>query len=234
MYGPDTLQGRMFDRVGASDVRGPALLKGYRLSFNKPNMKNKREGFANVREEDDSKVFGVVFELSQSQIDILDGFFGGYEQRKVRPDVINKTPSENEDAEPTLELTPVTAVTWIARRTGRNLRPSHLNFRSTIEGLEQNEAPNVFTEELKEFEPLPSETVELMVKFKRGIPEEDARTMMSAAGGKIRRKMRTDHADEIQLLVQFPRSRADELEDQFKQLPQITLVERNSDDYHLL
>src|SRR5262245_39103470 len=43
-YGPDTLQARMFDRVGPSDFLGTAVLEGFQLVFDKPNMKDKNEG----------------------------------------------------------------------------------------------------------------------------------------------------------------------------------------------
>ena len=37
-YGPETLQGRMYDRVGASSCLGGALLHDYELVFDKPYL----------------------------------------------------------------------------------------------------------------------------------------------------------------------------------------------------
>lgn len=238
MYGPDTLQGRMFDRVGPSDVRGPALLADHALAFDKPNMKDKKEGLPNLDEKDGAQAFGVVFDISSKQLEILDGFFGGYEQRRVRPAVLaapGLDEAENEVA-PLDETagTPVTALAWVARRTGRGLRPSAQNYEATLEGLEQNAAPPRFMEALKELDPLPSNTVELMVKFERGFSEEDARTLMNAAGGAIRRRMRTDHEDEVMLLVRLPRDRVDVIESDLGQHPKVTLVERNEGGYGIL
>ncbi len=233
MYGPDTLQGRMFDRVGASNVRGPALLSGYQLIFDKPNMKNKREGLPNIHEQDGKDVFGLIFDLSDRQLEILDGFFGGYEQQRIRAQLLPPA-IDSEEVTPSDASTSVTALTWVARRTGRNLQPSYANMVATHQGLEQNLAPEEFVSSLKEFEPLPSEIIEIMVRFIRGMSEEDARTIMLAAGSTIRRRMRTDHKDEVQLLVQLPRAKADQIIIQLEAMPQVTLVEKNSGGFGIL
>ncbi|MEL6183092.1 MAG: gamma-glutamylcyclotransferase family protein [Myxococcota bacterium] len=231
MYGPDTLQGRMFDRIGPSTVRGPAILGGFRLAFDKPNMKDAREGLPNLAEADDGEAFGLVFDLSGKQLEQLDGFFGGYEQRRVRPQILPPPPEEGEAAK---DPEPVGAVAWIARRTKRGLQPGFSSFEATAEGLEENGAPERFQTQLKEFEPLPSENVEIMVKFERGMPEDDARTLMGAAGGSIRRRMRTDHEDEVMLLVRIPRDRVEVVERDLGKHPKVTLVERNEGGFGIL
>jgi len=237
MYGPDTLQGRMFDRIGPTQVRGPAILEGYRLSFDKPNLKDKREGLPNLQESEDDVAFGVVFDIPAKQLEMLDGFFGGYEQRKVRPAVLpQETPSETPGEAPQPsegDPTPVTATTWIARRTAKRLRPSATIFEATVEGMEENRAPERFVEALKELEPLPSDTIELMVQFERGFAEDEARTLMQAAGGTIRRRMRTDHEDQVMLLVKIPREKADVVEQDLGKHPSVALVERNAGGYSI-
>lgn len=147
MYGPDTVQGRMFDRIGPSDVRGPAVLEGHVLSFDKPNLKNRKEGLPNLRASEEGEAFGVVFDLPAKQIDMLDGFFGGYEQRRLRPRLLPKAPEEGEAASSEEDGTPVTAVAWVARRTGRGLLPSFANHEATLEGMEENAAPPRFIRE---------------------------------------------------------------------------------------
>lgn len=107
-YGPDALQGKMYDRVGPTEFIGPATLSGYRLIFNKPNMKDPREGLSNLQEDDDGEVVGALFEISRKQMEVLDGFFGGYQQEEVRV----KAPEGV-----------VKATTWVARRTKSNLKP---------------------------------------------------------------------------------------------------------------
>lgn len=240
MYGPDAVQGRMFDRLGPTDVRGPAILSGYRLVFDKPNMKNPKEGLPNLREEDGADAFGVVFELQSKQIEMLDGFFGGYEQQRMRPTLMKVTKPDPDD-EAGVALPPpeeggdnVTAIAWVARRTGKRLVPSFEGMEATLEGLEENGAPERFADALKEVETLPSENVELMVQFERGFAEDDAKTLMSAAGGTIRRRMRTDHEDQVMLLVKIPRNRVDAVETDLGKHPSVTLVERNAGGYEAL
>lgn len=46
-----------------------------------------------------------------------------------------------------------------------------------------------------------SDAAELIVKFRRGVSEDDARTAAEQAGGKVRRRMRSDHDDEVMLLL---------------------------------
>lgn len=46
-----------------------------------------------------------------------------------------------------------------------------------------------------------SETGELIVKFRRGVAEDDARASIAAAGASVRRRMRSDGEDEVMLLV---------------------------------
>ena len=143
-YGPATVQGRMYDRIGPTDVIGAAVLRDMRLAFDKPNMKNRQEGLPNIVDAPGESVFGVVFELKPKQLELLDGFFGGYEQKSL--------PVEIGDP-------PVTrkAITWIARRTGRDLKPTAENLAMTRTGMEENGADEGFLKALDEYEVLDGE-----------------------------------------------------------------------------
>ena len=44
---------------------------------------------------------------------------------------------------------------------------------------------------------------ELIVKFIRGVSEDDARSAAEASGAKVRRRMRSDHEDEVMLLLKI-------------------------------
>ncbi len=143
MYGPDTLQGRMFDRIGPSDFIGSATLADHELVFNKPNMKNRAEGLPNIQPAEDQNVFGIVFDLKPRQIELLEGFFGGYEQRGLRVGI-----GEGED-----QVTRKTGV-WIARRVKSGLKPSKSVIETTRKGMEENSAAQTFIDALKEFEVL--------------------------------------------------------------------------------
>lgn len=143
-YGPATVQGRMYDRVGPTDVIGPAILRDMKLVFDKPNMKNPREGLPNIVEAPGESVFGLVFELKSRQFELLDGFFGGYEQRNLPVEI----------GEP-----PVTrkAITWVARRTKPDLKASSDLLAQTKAGMEENGAAASFIEALTGYEVLDAE-----------------------------------------------------------------------------
>lgn len=140
-YGPETVQGRMYDRIGPSNCLGSAILRDHELVFDKPNVKNKGEGFPNVRPAEGKQVFGLLFDLTPQQLETYDGFYGGYGKEKL-PVVAAGTE------------TPRPATAWVARRTGKNLRPSQHNIDLTIQGMEENGADEAFIEAVKAIEVL--------------------------------------------------------------------------------
>lgn len=140
-YGPETLQGRMYDRVGSSSCLGGALLHDYELVFDKPNVKTKGEGLPNLRPAEGKQVFGVLFELTPQQVETYDGFYGGYGQKKL-----GVVPVGAETSRP--------VVAWVARRTQVGLKPSALSVQRTVEGMEENEADPAFIEAVKALEVL--------------------------------------------------------------------------------
>jgi hypothetical protein len=139
LYGPDTFRKRTFDRIGSCTVLGPARLDGYALRFNKPNMKDNLEGFANIGEAAGETLHGVVFELGDKQAETLDGYFGGYLREKVT--VYLRKAGEN------MEVS-----AYIARRTAKNLKPTAAMLLSAVQGAEENSLPKDFIEALKSFE----------------------------------------------------------------------------------
>ena len=140
LYGPDTFRKRTFDRIGPCTVLGPARIEGYALSFNKPNMKDQTEGFANLSEAPGETLYGVVFELEDKQAEGLDGYFGGYQKQTITVH-LRKT---GESAE---------VSTYIARRTKSGLGPSEAMLAAAIQGAEENGLPKDFVEKLKGFTP---------------------------------------------------------------------------------
>lgn len=136
LYGPDTFRARVFDRIGTCDVLGSAALDGYELTFDKPNMKNKREGFANVRPADGQTTVGVAFDLSRKQLETLQGYYGGYTATPVKID------SKKHDAK-------VDATVFVARRRGQNLSPSKTTVDFTARGAEENGLPRDFIEQIR-------------------------------------------------------------------------------------
>lgn len=78
-----------------------------------------------------------------------------------------------------------------------------------------------------------SETGELIIKFKRGVTEDDARSAVTAASGTVRRRMRTDGPDEVMLLVRVKDGGLDALESAMKSNAQVELTERNQGGFVL-
>lgn len=138
-YGPDAAPGKMRDRIVGTKLIGGALLEDHRLVFNKPNVKSKGEGLPNVAPEEGAKVFGLVTEVPAAQMDLLDGFFGGYGRKNVTINMKGET---------------MEAGTWFARRTGNRLKPSKETIEQTRQALEESGAPRTFIEELEEVEVL--------------------------------------------------------------------------------
>ncbi len=140
-YGPETLQRRMYDRIGPSNCLGSAILRDHELVFDKPNVKKKGEGLPNVRPSEGSSVFGLLFDLTPDQVTTYDGFYGGYGREKVSvvPDGVE---------------TPRPATAWVARRRGKNLKPSAATIELTVRGMEENGADPAFIEAMKALEVL--------------------------------------------------------------------------------
>src|SRR5262249_34446203 len=68
---------------------------------------------------------------------------------------------------------------------------------------------------------------ELIITFRRGISEDIARAAVKSAGGNVRRRMRTDYPNEVQLLVRSQPGGLKELEAKVKSLPSVVSTEVN-------
>ena len=56
--------------------REHAVLEGFRLEFNKVSSRNTREGYANIVEDAESVVEGILYEIKESDLTKLDKFEG--------------------------------------------------------------------------------------------------------------------------------------------------------------
>ncbi|MEQ8280474.1 MAG: hypothetical protein RMA76_14160 [Deltaproteobacteria bacterium] len=72
---------------------------------------------------------------------------------------------------------------------------------------------------------------EVIVGFRRGVAEETARAAVEARGGSVKRRMRTDHEDEVMLLVKVDDTAA--LAKAMKSHADVTHVEINQDGFHI-
>lgn len=75
---------------------------------------------------------------------------------------------------------------------------------------------------------------ELIVRFTAGITAEAAEQTVADLGGSVRRRMRTDGPDQVQLLVKVPQADLDARTKQFEARPEVDWVEVNSDGYRPL
>jgi hypothetical protein len=172
-YGPDAVVGRMSDRIVGTRFIGTALLLEHRLVFDKPNVKKKGEGLPNLKAEKGAKVFGLVFEVPAQHSELLDGFYGGYGRKAVKISMKDCTAAE------ALETNDRRDETW----AGRKCRSASVHRRAR-----RNRGAGM---------------KELIVKFVRGVSEDDARSVAEDAGAKVRRRMRADSEDEVMLLLKI-------------------------------
>lgn len=147
VYGPDSLQARMYDRLGPCDALGGASVEGYRLAFNKPDMKSDG-GLCNLSKAPGESAFGVLYDLTRKQIEMLEGYYGGYLREEISAKLLPLP--EGKELEPELASrrpnAPVNATAYIARRTKAGLKPSPEALMLTKRGAEENGAPTTFIE----------------------------------------------------------------------------------------
>lgn len=149
VYGPDALQARIYDRVGPSEVVGGAVLEGWQLAFNKPNMKNKAEGLANVEEAPGKLVYGVVYELTRKQLEMLEGYYGGYALKTVTVKSLGRTQDQADKPDTHSGGTAHQAEVFVARRTASGLKPNKTAKSEAMRGAVENGAPQDYVDQLE-------------------------------------------------------------------------------------
>jgi gamma-glutamylcyclotransferase len=86
-YGSNMDPERMSERSVSFSQRTHAILKGYRLDFNKVASRNPQEGYANVVKFENGIVEGVLYEILDSDLSKLDaheGYPDHYDRVKVK------------------------------------------------------------------------------------------------------------------------------------------------------
>lgn len=127
-YGSNMRTARLRARVGPVRAVGPARLPGHALRTDKPG----RDGTAkaNLRPSPGAVVHGVVFELGEGALEILDGFEGGY--RRTRVEVVL---AAGERAE---------AVTYVSERHGPDNRLAADYLAYLIAGAREHGLPDAW------------------------------------------------------------------------------------------
>ena len=72
-----------------------------------------------------------------------------------------------------------------------------------------------------------NDTAELIIEFRRGVDEASAKAVAASIGGSVRRRMRTDHSDQVMLLVRVPADNVQRLAQQATSHPHVSRVEVN-------
>ena len=75
-YGSNMNPERMTERGVSFTSRERAVLKGWRLKFNKVSSINAREGYANIERDDNSVVEGILYTIDDKDIEKLDTYEG--------------------------------------------------------------------------------------------------------------------------------------------------------------
>ncbi len=134
-YGSNMSQKRLRE-LGIKPKRSfVAELRNHKLDFNK--LGSDGSGKANVERDGNSKVLGIVFEITESDLKELDRYEGApahYRRRNV-----TVKPEEGETC---------TAVTYLAVRKAQGLKPNAEYVRKIIEGAIEAGLPWTYIEPL--------------------------------------------------------------------------------------
>ncbi len=136
------MEPRRFRRLcSRSSVVGPARLPGRRLAFSRYS-RQRRGGSANVLPDDGAEVWGVLYEVSDADLDTID-------RSEDVPAAYRREAVVVEDAEGHERQ----AVTYVANRTGDFLpHPDYL--RLIVEGAEARGLPSHYVAALRQIRTL--------------------------------------------------------------------------------
>jgi len=126
-YGSNMDPDRMRERGVNFLKREHAILEGWRLEFHKVSSRNPDEGYANIVKDENSVVEGILYEINDSDLKILDryeGYPNHYERIKVAVRMDNGEKVE--------------AVTYIAKpdKVKNGLKPSRKYLNHLLKGCD--------------------------------------------------------------------------------------------------
>ena len=106
--------------------REHAILKGWRLTFNKTASRNPREGYANIEKDEKSVVEGILYLINEEglkRLDVYEGYPTHYTRIKVKVNVGDKKGE---------------AIVYIAQpdKTREGLKPSKSYLRLLLGGCD--------------------------------------------------------------------------------------------------
>lgn len=142
-YGSNMDPEQMALRCPGSRLVGTARLPGYRLAFSRYSSK-RNGGVADVVPDPDHEVWGVVWDLSEENLAILDGF-EGYDPGGTC--AYSRTRIEVESEQGTLE-----AEIYFATRQPNPPPPSRAYMQHLIEGAKAHGLPDDYLRMLESIE----------------------------------------------------------------------------------
>ena len=86
-YGSNMDLAQITDRIGRCPQREPGTLRGYVLRFNKQAWKKPGQAFANIEESKGEAAPGILYDITEAELEIIDGYesvkFDHYERHSV-------------------------------------------------------------------------------------------------------------------------------------------------------
>ena len=130
-YGSNMNQEQMKERGIHFLERKHAILRGYRLEFNKLASRNPQEGYANIVPNENEIVEGILYEISDLDLPELDKY-EGYHEHEEYPNHYNriKVKVKLDDGQE------IEATTYIANsaKVREGLKPSREYLNHLLEG----------------------------------------------------------------------------------------------------
>ncbi|MHB1117926.1 MAG: gamma-glutamylcyclotransferase family protein [Minisyncoccota bacterium] len=136
-YGSNMLRKRIEDRVGTVADLGMGVLGKYKIKFNKQGKDG--SGKTNIVPDSDSRVLGVVYELSEEQLGILDGKEVGYKREPLPIEINGK-------------FADIEVYIALANTINDNLLPTMEYLTHLINGAKEHGFPSEYVRFLEEVE----------------------------------------------------------------------------------
>ena len=132
---------RLRERIGEFERGKIAYLKGYHLAFDKC-ADSPKVGYANIISDKEKEVIGVLYELTDKQLLILDDYEGVAHNQYKRSSV--KVFDERKQS--------MEAMTYLATDCGCGLKPYKWYLDYLIKGAKQHNFPNEYLKMLQDVE----------------------------------------------------------------------------------
>jgi hypothetical protein len=135
-FGSNMSSQRLLKRTPSAKPIINAMLSNYELTFNK--ISNDGSGKANIQSKGDEIVRGVIFEMDETDIKVLDAKEIGYQRILIK--VIDDRATNHD------------VYTYISDKINQGLKPTRKYLQYLISGAEEHKLPDDYQDLLKSFE----------------------------------------------------------------------------------